>query len=154
MEIQYLKKLEKFYNDHPNVSKMGVSELKIEQLEQELNVKLPIGYKEFLFLAGNRNSIFGSWESGFEYLDLIQTNLKESMDDVNLHLKPHFIFGEYGNDQCLFFFLDEGENPPIYIYAEEKFHKNEKGEYVYYKKTNNSFSDCIDGFIESTLNSK
>lgn len=73
------------------------------------------------------------------------------MENINLHMKPFFVFANYGNDQCLFFFLDEGENPPIYIYAADKFHKNEKDEYVYYKKTDNSFSECIEGFIDHAL---
>ena len=42
----------------------------------------------------------------------------------------------------------------MYIYAEEKFHKNEKGEYVYYVKTNNSFSDFIDECIDGALKQK
>ena len=113
MELTYLKKLEDFYNNNPKFSKIGVPEKKIEKLEQELNVKLPKAYKEFLFLAGNRDSILNPWERGFDYLDLIQTNLKESMNDVSLHLKPHFIFAEYGSDQCLFFFLDEGAPPHL-----------------------------------------
>ncbi len=134
MQLEYLKKLENFYNENPKISKIGVSEQEINKLEQELNIKLPTAYKEFLFLAGNRNSIFGSWESGFEYLDLIQTNLKESMDDVNLHLKPHFIFGEYGNDQCLFFFLDEGDNPPIYMRKKNFIKMRKENMFIMYEQ--------------------
>ena len=35
------------------------------------------------------------------------------------------------------FLLKDGENPPIYVYAEDKFHQNEKGEFVYYVKQDN-----------------
>ena len=150
MEIQYLKKLKNYYDNNPKISKIGVPEQEIQTLEQELKIKLPTVYKEFLFLAGNRDNILDDWNGGFEYLDLIQINLKESMDNVNLHLKPFFVFAEYNNNQCMFFFLDEGETPPIYGYAGEKFHKNEKGEYVYYIKTNDSFSEYIDRCIEAS----
>jgi len=152
MEIKYLKKLENFYNENPKISKVGVSEQEINKLEQELNIKLPIVYKEFLFLAGNGDSLLDSWERGFNYLDLMQINLKESMNEVNLHLNPFFVFEEYGNNQCQFFFLNENENPPIYAYYEDKTEEN--GKEVYYKKTKNSFSELIEKRIDYTLNQK
>lgn len=147
MKLTYLKQLEDYYNKNSKISRIGVSESKIEEFEQKYNLKFPKAYKEFLFLAGNRDSILNPWERGFDYLDLIQTNLKESMDDVNLHLKPYFIFAEYGGDQCLFFFLDGGENPPIYAYYEDKI-VDDKGEEVFYIKFRNSFSEYIDKCIE------
>ena len=151
MEIEYLTKMK----NNPKVGKFemeGVSEEKIEKLEKEFNIKLPKAYKEFLFLGGNYSGFGGDWISDYQCLDWVQANIKESMDSVNLQLKPHFIFGEYNNNQALFFFLDEGENPPIYAYYEDKIEEN--GKEVFYKKTDNSFSDCIDGFIDFTLKGK
>lgn len=150
MELEYLKKLEDFYNNNLKFSRISVPEQKIEKLEQQLNIKLPKAYKEFLFLAGNRDSFLDSWERGFDYLDWIQASIKKSINDVNLHLKPFFAFEEYGRNQCQFFFLDEGENPPIYAYYEDKI-ENDKGEEVFYKKTKNSFSDLIESRISYTL---
>lgn len=151
MELTYLQKLENFYNNNPKISRIGVTEQEIVKFEKKFSIKFPKAYKEFLFLAGNRDNILDDWNRNFDYLDWIQENIQESMDNVNLHLNPFFVFAEYANDQCLFFFLDEGENPPIYIYAEDKFHKNEKGEYVYCKKTFNTFSDFIDKSIDEAL---
>ncbi len=152
MEIQYLTKMK----NNPKIGRWenrGISEQKIEKLEQDFKIKFPQAYKEFLFLGGEFQNCI-DWNTNYQYLDWTQTNLKESMDDVNLKLTPNFIFADYNRDQCLFFFLDEGDNPPVYIYAEEKFHKNEKGEYVYYVKTNNSFSDFIDECIDGALKQK
>jgi SMI1 / KNR4 family (SUKH-1) len=148
MEIIYLKKLEETYQNNSKLSRIGVAINEIEKLEKELNISLPKTYKEFLFLAGKRDNILGDWNRGFDDLDWIQDQAKESMENVNLSLKPYFAFAEYGRDQFLFFFLNEGDNPAVYQYAEDKFHKNEKDEYVYYSKFRNSFSEYIEICID------
>lgn len=149
MEIKYLKKLESFYNNNSKISRIGVTEQEIIAFEQEFSIKFPKAYKEFLFLAGNRDNILDDWNRSFDYLDWIQENIKESMDEVNLNLKPFFAFAEYGNNQCLFFFLDEGENPPVYAYYEDKIEEN--GKNVFYIKFRDSFSECIDGSTDCVL---
>lgn len=72
------------------------------------------------------------------------------MDDVNLQMKPFFVFANYGNDQCMFFFLDEGENPPVYAYYEDKI-EDDNGKNVFYIKFRNSFSEYIDRCIDYAL---
>ncbi|HAY3544981.1 TPA: SMI1/KNR4 family protein [Elizabethkingia anophelis] len=153
MEIKYLTKMK----NTPKIGRFenkGISELEIAKLESEFKIKFPQAYKEFLFLGGKREFILEGWSTEAQYLDWIQANIKQSMDDVNLKLKPFFVFAEYNNNQCLFFFLNDGENPPIYGYDEGKIYTNDKGEEVYYKKTKNSFSDCIDNSINHALNNK
>lgn len=111
MEIEYLIKMK----NTPKIGRWenrGISKQQIEKLEHELNVQFPKAYKEFLFLGGKDAVFMGDWTSDYQYLDWIQTNIKESMNRVELYLRPFFIFGEYGRDQALFFFLDEGEPPP------------------------------------------
>ncbi len=149
MEIQYLFKMK----NTPKIGRLenrGISEQKIERLEQEFKIKFPKAYKEFLFLGGEFQNCI-DWDTDYEYLDLVQVNIKESMQNVKLQLKSFFAFATYDNDQALFFFLDEGDNPPVYQYAEDKFLKNEKEEYVYWKKTKKSFGDLIEKHIEQTL---
>jgi hypothetical protein len=126
MEIKYLKKLEDYYNSNPKISKIGVPEQDIEKFEQKFNVKFPKAYKEFLSLAGNRDNILGDWNRGFEHLDWIQENLKESMRNVNLHLKPFFVFAEYGRDQALFFFLNDDDNPLFMLIMKRRLKKTMK----------------------------
>lgn len=151
MEIEYLKNLKNTYNSTTKLDRIGVSELEISNLEINLNLRLPKAYKEFLFIAGKRDSIIRDWNRGFDHLEGIQEEAEESFNNVNLNLKSFFAFAEYARDQFLFFFLNEGENPPVYIFAEEKFHKNNKGEYVYYKKTDETFSSCIDDLIKDAI---
>lgn len=151
MKLEYLKNLENIHTSNKRISKIGVSEIDISLLEEKLNLSFPKAYKEFLFIAGNRDGILGDWNRGFDNLELIQEEAEESFVRVGLDLTNFFAFAEYARDQFIFFFLDEGENPPVYMFAEEKFHKNDQGEYVYYKKTDTSFSECIDSFISSAL---
>lgn len=132
MEIQYLTKMK----NNPKIGRWenrGISEQKIEKLEQDFKIKFPQAYKEFLFLGGEFQNCI-DWNTNYQYLDWTQTNLKESMDDVNLHLKPHFIFGEYGNDQCLFFFLDEGDNPPIYMRKKNFIKMRKENMFIMYEQ--------------------
>jgi len=150
MEIQYLTKMK----NNPKVGRWeieGISEQEIIKIENEFKIKLPKAYKEFLYLGGKYTGFMQSWTTDAQYLDWSQTNIRESMDNINLHLRPFFAFADFEGINCLFFFLDEGENPPIYGYDESKIYTNEKGEEVFYKKTDNSFSDCIDGFIDYAL---
>ncbi|SDI48635.1 SMI1 / KNR4 family (SUKH-1) [Chryseobacterium taeanense] len=150
MQIEYLTQMK----NTPIIKgdqNRGISEQEIEKLEQKFNIQFPKAYKEFLFLGGKYQNCIDDWDTDYLYLDWKQENLHESMSNVNLVLSPIFVFAAYDTDQCLFFFLNEGENPSVYIYAEEKFHKNNNGEYVYYKKLFNSFSDCIDKSIDEAL---
>ncbi|AQW97242.1 SMI1/KNR4 family protein [Elizabethkingia anophelis] len=149
MEIKYLKKMK----DTPKIGQWvnrGISEQEIEKLEQEFNISFPQAYKEFLYLGGDFQNCV-EWDTNYVHIDWTQDNVKDSMANVNLQLKPFFAFGEYGCDQCLFFFLNDGENPPIYVYAEDKVHQNEKGEFVYYVKQDNFFSEYIDRCIDEAL---
>jgi hypothetical protein len=113
MQIEYLTKMK----NTPKIGSWenrGISEQEIEKLEQKFGIEFPKAYKEFLFLGGEfQNAI--DWDTITEYLDWTQENIKESMENINLHINPFFVFANYGNDQCLFFFFGEGENPPIYM---------------------------------------
>ena len=150
MEIKYLTKLK----ETPRIGSWeieGISEEKIIDLENQLKIKLPLAFKEYLFLAGEFENILTGWDRGFDNLDYYQEEVLASMQNVNLHLKPFFVFATYGNDQALFFFLDEGDNPPVYAYDEMKIHKDEQGNKVFYKKTKNSFVELIEKHIEQVL---
>jgi hypothetical protein len=150
MEIKYLTKLK----ETPKIGRWenrGVPETKIEGLENQLKIKLPLAFKEYLFLAGEFNNIIGDWDGSFGDLDWIQDQAKESMENVNLSLKPYFAFAEYGRDQFLFFFLNEGDNPAVYTYDEMKIHKDEQGNQTYYKMTKPSFVNFVEKHIDEAL---
>ncbi|SDI48586.1 SMI1 / KNR4 family (SUKH-1) [Chryseobacterium taeanense] len=148
MQIEYLKKMKNTPIIKGNENK-GNSETEIEKLEQKLNIKFPKAYKEFLFLGGKYQNCIDDWNTDSQYLDWMQENIKESMDEVNLDLKPFFAFANYERDQCLFFFLNGDENPPVYAYYEDKI--EEEGKEVFYSKFRNSFSEYIDRSIDYAL---
>ena len=102
---------------HPKIGRFenkGISELEIAKLESEFKIKFPQAYKEFLFLGGKREFILEGWSTEAQYLDWIQANIKESMDDVNLKLKP-FLFLLNIIIINAYFFLNDGENPYLWI---------------------------------------
>jgi len=147
MQIEYLTKMK----NTPKIGKWenkGISEQEIEKLEQKFNIQFPKAYKEFLFLGGEFDNCI-DWETSAEYLNWRQENIQESMNSVNLNLKPFFAFANYERDQFLFFFLNGEENPPIYAYYEDKI--EEDGKEVFYTKFRDSFSEYIDRCIESEL---
>ena len=151
MEIKYLTKLK----ETPKIGSWeneGLPEIKIKELENKLKIKFPLAFKEYLFLAGEFNDIFDSWNIEFEHLEYYQEEVQESMQNMNLHLKPFFAFATYGGENALFFFLDEGDNPPVYGYTEEKLYEDENGKELFYKKVRNSFSEEIELKIKNALN--
>lgn len=151
MKLEYLKNLENIHTSNKRISKIGVSEIDISLLEEKLNLSFPKAYKEFLFIAGNRDGILGDWNRGFDNLEGIQEEAEESFNNVGLGLRNFFAFAEYGGDQFLFFFLNEGDNPPVYAYDEMKIHKDEYGNPSYYKKTKPSFTDFIEKHIDEQI---
>jgi hypothetical protein len=152
MEIEYLKALQNIYNVNKKLSRIGVSEFEISNLENSLNLKLPKAYKEFLFIAGKRDNILDGWNRGYDDLEFMQEYAHEAFQRVGLQMKPFWCFAEYNDaDSSLFFFLDEGDNPSIYNFVADKVILDDNGEEVYYKKTHESFSAFIDKKIESAL---
>ncbi|UIR57864.1 SMI1/KNR4 family protein [Sphingobacterium sp. SRCM116780] len=153
MEIQYLTKMK----NNPKVGRFeneGISEVEIEKLEQWFTIKFPQAYKEFLYLGGKTEQIIDGWSSEAKYLNWRQQNIKESMESIDLKLRPYFAFADFNGSNCFFFFIGEGDNPSIYKYDENKIYTNENGDEIYYKKTEDSFSDFIDSFIDYALSNK
>lgn len=150
MELEYLKNLENLYLNHKKLSRIGVSMKEITELESSLNVKLPKAYKEFLLIAGRRDGILSGWNRNFDDLDSAQEYAREAFQGVGLNMKPFWCFAEYNDaDSSLFFFLDEGENPPVYNFVADKVIVDDNGEEVFYKRTYESFSAFIEKCISS-----
>ncbi|PKW28987.1 SMI1/KNR4 family protein [Flavobacterium lindanitolerans] len=151
MEILYLKKME----DFPKIGSYkneGVSETEINNMEQSMNVKFPKAYREFLFLGGNYENLLSNWNRNFYDLDSAQEYAREAFQGVGLNMKPFWCFAEYNNaNSSLFFFLDEGEDPPVYNFVADKVIVDDNGHEVFYKKTYQSFSAFIEKSITSAL---
>ncbi|HEX9981617.1 MAG TPA: SMI1/KNR4 family protein [Flavobacterium sp.] len=151
MEIKYLKKLE----NTPKITDFkheGASETEIQQLEEKLSVKLPQAYKEFLYLAGKFDDILGDWNRGFDDLEFIQEYAADAFKGVGLQMRPFWCFAEYCDaDSSLFFFLDEGDDPPVYNFVAEKIIQDENGDEIFYKRTHSSFTEYIQKRVTASL---
>lgn len=128
----------------------GVSKNDILLLEQKLEIKLPIVYKEFLFLMGTEaNHILCG--QNYRYHELIA--LQEEADEIlfrrtNKHLpKNTFVFFVHQNYSFAFFYLNHQENPATFLFVEpEESAKIEPHE--------DSFSNFIFKELDNYLNCK
>lgn len=113
---------------------------------------MPKAYKEFLFLGGKYDNIINSFELSFDNLEYMQELAEARTNTENLTLKNLWCFAEYGDaDSFMFFFLNDGENPPVYNFIAEKGLLNDKEELVSYKKLRDSFSEYIEKAIDEAL---
>jgi len=149
MTIQYLKKMASTPLNKLDRAYV-ISESKIQQLEQLSGVQLPRAYKEYLYLRGEHGG-FLDWYIGSDIYDLVdlQEMTVETLSDVGYTMpKPFWNFADQDNgDVFLFFFLDEGDNPPVYYCDRSTYGINRKPE-ADYKKYYETFSDCINQYIQ------
>lgn len=111
MDIKYLKKAEEYVRKNFPLRIGKVSEDKILELEAKWNVKFPKAFKEMLYLSGGH---FEPIHFGLEYLEEnVWPNEKSWLSEKGMELeKPYWVIGE---DQGIdFFYLDEGDNPPVW----------------------------------------
>lgn len=162
MEIQYLitlkKEIESGYKfSSPNKTE-GISEAKINQAEILLGIQFPKAYKEFLFLAGEGIGFgFGNAiDYAFDWaIEDFQQDAEEELARKNITIpQPFWNFAEAdGGEFFLFFFLNDGENPPIYAFetidSDTIF---EEGLPKGVRKISDTFSSRIDELIKHHQN--
>ena len=144
MTIQYLTKANKWLEKNKKLA-TGSKESNIHSLEQEYNVSLPKAYKEFLFLGGDEFLPIRRINFELDWLkERILPNEKEWLAEYEIDLKrAYWVFGE-GEGAITFFYLDEGDNPPVHVCEmEEKGHIDN-----WLRKVSKSFSEYIDFWIE------
>ncbi|MEI3788456.1 MULTISPECIES: SMI1/KNR4 family protein [unclassified Chryseobacterium] len=121
MDIQYLQKLQA--TPKIGIRKIkGASENTIKQVEQKFNIKFPLAYYEFLYLAGEScgalpimdtadlETISSDW-----HYELMRQEIEETGLNNNI-TRPFWLFAESnGCEQFYFFYLDEGDNPIVYL---------------------------------------
>ena len=126
MEIQYLNKLK----DNPisygvliNLEIEGINLDEIQLLEQNWNNgnPFPKALKELLFLAGNYCYVcdYGVNENQQELQGSVRQDLLENERIIS---RPFYAIDVYSTSHFLFIYLDEGDNPTIYVagpYSEE-----------------------------------
>ncbi len=120
----------------------------INQLEEDLGVKLPQIYREFLYWTGHGADAFLQGEDCFyEHLPQIQQWAKDLLKENRFsQVLPDdaFVFLMHQGYQFSFFRLSEGDNPPTYSYCEGQ---EETG----FVKSHDKFSDFLGAEIELAL---
>ncbi|MXN92321.1 hypothetical protein GR160_13920 [Flavobacterium sp. Sd200] len=145
MEINYLQML----RDNPtkwgtdNMTIQPLSESAISSLEYIYNggQPFPIALKELLFLAGNYCYVldYGIEETREELQEYIRESLEENNKQM---LHPFFAIDAYnGNDQFLFVYLNQGEDPAVY---EALFYKDTNWFYMISPKLSTYISSLIE----------
>ncbi len=130
----------------------GVSASEIIKVEQRLNIKFPLAYREFLLLAGEYTGGLQLFD-GHCTLDMLADDkvlgyLKETLKENKLNItRPFWVISEYGNfDQFTFFYLDENtEDPNVWGVT-----YNGDDEYYIYS-LNKKFSEYIDSTIDKSI---
>jgi len=99
----------------------GYSQSVVNNLQNDLNHCLPYSYIEFLLHFGERAQFF----SGFHFKIDELLEIRKSADLLSIKNKPKLLlkptdFVFLMNDGYMFFFFNliEGDNPPIYGFAE------------------------------------
>lgn len=97
------------------------SEKDVAKIEEFFKIELPAFYKEFLLIMGKSAGQFMRGNSVFynEIFDLREGSIELlSENDFKELPENTFVFWMHQGYQFAFFYLDQGENPPIYFYYE------------------------------------
>lgn len=120
MEIVYLNKLQNNpvkYGVTKNFPIIPISEQEITQLEQLYNNgnSFPKALKELLFLAGGDCYVldYGLNETQQELQEFVRENMQEENRVITRSFYAIDVYN--AGDQFLFVYLDEGDNPAVYI---------------------------------------
>ncbi|CAL2102329.1 SMI1/KNR4 family protein [Tenacibaculum sp. 190130A14a] len=149
MEIKYLEKLV----ENSTIGKStirGVSEKEIDKIEEKYGIKFPQAYREFLFLAGDYCGALPLYDTADLKTigsDWHQEIMKETMEEFGTEIeKPFWLYAESnGCEQFVFFYLDEGDDPYIYVVDYDHNSNYEKQKIV---KSEYTFSKGIEGAIK------
>jgi len=150
----YLEKIkEEFFRRKVAYSPANVfpcSDQEVKELENELGLKLPIAYREFLLWGGNgAGSFMQGSDFRYESLFAIQQIAKEMLEEDNSPDRlpaDAFIFWMHGGYMFSFFRASEGDNPPVHHYCEGQ----NNGKVIWNKQ--GSFTRFLEVEIEDQAN--
>jgi SMI1-KNR4 cell-wall len=95
-------------------------ESEVNFLENELSIKLPKAYREFLLWMGRYGGGFWRGSDGF-YRSLTEINLwaHDLLKENSLRLPDDAFVFYWEPTQCFdFFLISEGDDPPVYFYID------------------------------------
>lgn len=151
MELQYLNELEQ----NPKLTHFTNKGLSIEgilKLELEYNncKPFPIAIREFLFLAGEDNTIgFDTHHS----IEILQQRAKENLDYCKQKIdRPFFAFDQLVDcEQFTFVYLDEDQNDPD-VYLAEPYAALEEDDPLIRRYQEYTFSSLVNEHIRRIKN--
>lgn len=143
MNIEIMTNMQSWINKNPRYA-IGENESWIQKLESTYKVKLPKAYKEFIVLGGEEFYPMNGISFHIEHCSRIMwPNEKAWLKEEDVEIKrPYWAFG-YDDYSLFFFYLDEGDNPPVWIAEYEN--KDEIEDWM--GKASDSFSAFIDWCI-------
>lgn len=156
MQIAYLKKMQNtpVIDDEYNE---GISEIKINEIEQEIGKKFPQSFREFLFLGGEEANMMADMDNGCfllngeAYWREMQQYCHEEMN--NEGVKPEKDFWAFaaldGGEQFHFFYFDDGDDPAVYYYSSYHDNFDTGEEFAGIVKIKDTFSTYINKLIDA-----
>ncbi|NOV02956.1 SMI1/KNR4 family protein [Paenibacillus planticolens] len=102
------------YTDRPF---HGCSEAEIKILEQEMGIKLPETYRQYLLAVGHYSGrLFQGTDTNFSQIKELQSETVELLRENNNPVvlpDSTFVFSMHQGYEIRFFKLNEGDNPPV-----------------------------------------
>ncbi len=108
----------------------GYTEEEVVEIETSLGITLPGAFRAFLLLMGHRMGKFKDGESmlfpreSFPISSEVYHGMHQNFDEIlaENNLPPvaanAFVFYDLGSYLFNFFYLDGGDNPPVYVFSE------------------------------------
>ncbi|QHS58054.1 SMI1/KNR4 family protein [Chitinophaga agri] len=121
-----------------NCKLRGCKSSDVKKIENFFNITLPSKYKDFLYAMGRDGDKFMRGSSAFyseilylreDFIDILQERNRILPDET-------FVFWSHQGYQFAFFFLNDGDDPPVYFYYEGKNFDN-------FVKKEESFTDFL-----------
>lgn len=117
MKSELLLKLLHDKELHSNRPFNGCNETEISLLEQEMGIRLPESYRQYLLAVGHHSGrLFQGTDMNFSQLRELQDEAKELLRENHnpvMLSERTFVFSMHQGYEIRFFNLNEGDNPPI-----------------------------------------
>lgn len=100
---------------------VGLDQSKIDRIEENFNVRLPIVYRVFLSIMGKGAGQYMRGSSVFfNEIYLLRDGAEELLKGNNFRPLPKdvFVFWMHQGYQFAFFYLNQGDDPAVYYYCE------------------------------------
>lgn len=134
-----IQELERYLNSK-GCELHGCTVREVAKIEAFFSVTLPVYYRDFLFSMGKGAGKFMMGSSAFysEIFDLREGSI-ELLSDDNFKSLPDntFVFWMHQGYQFAFFYLNEGDNPPVYYYLEGEHYED-------FERKEESFTDFLE----------